>query len=506
MNPRRKAGRARKAPGAKNTAASPFSASVARIVQMTASPDCNVVELGDVIAVDPVFGLRVLSLANSSAFSLRRRMSDVRQAVTMLGLRSVRNLALGLLVSDMAPQSEEGERLLEQAIRRGTACRLIGEQLGVEELDEFFTAGLLLDVGLLTLARTDAHLAADLAAMSSASRAVRERANGLPPHAEVSANMALECSLPETMVAAIESHHDPEPGESKLERAAWLAERVAALFDSAMVARDHALLEEAARTIGITADALENVLERTPEEVARTAEGFQRKLPPQQTIDELTANAYQQLVDLNREYESLVFELEQALAVKSKLESELRLANQRLAGLASTDELTRLPNRRALQESMDYQLSVTERTGRPLSLIMLDVDHFKSFNDTMGHAAGDAVLRMLGQLLNDIVRGGDFPARYGGEEFTVMLPDTDRDGAIVAAERIRCRLEQTRVTEDVPRPCNVTASFGIATTLGGESAESLFQRADHALYEAKRRGRNRVCAAHSQGTQSAAAA
>lgn len=472
-----------------------MTASVARIVQMTSDPECSVADVGEVIAVDPVFGLRVLSLANSSAFALRRRMSDVRQAVSVLGLRSVRNLALGLLVSDMAPQTAHGERLLEQSIRRGTACRLIGEHLGVKELDEYFTAGLLLDVGLMTLARTDEALAADLAAMSSVSRAVREKAHGLAPHAEVSATMARECSLPEGTIAAIETHHNPEPGDSKLERAAWLAERVAALFDSALVGRDHQLLLESAATVGITNDALEDVLERTPVEVAETAEGFQRKLPPQQTIDELAENAYDQLVELNREYETIVHELEEALALKSRLEADLRLANQRLEGLASTDELTGLPNRRALQESLDYQLTVTERCKRPLSLIMIDVDHFKSFNDTMGHAAGDAVLRVLGSLLADLVRGGDLPARYGGEEFTVMLPDTDRDGAVVAAERIRCRLEETRVTEDVPRPCQVTASFGVATTRGGESAESLFQRADAALYEAKRQGRNRVCVA-----------
>jgi len=462
---------------------------------MTSNPECCLADLGEVIAVDPVFGLRVLSLANSSAFALRRRMSDVRQAVSMLGLRSVRNLALGLLVSDMAPQTEHGERLLEQSIRRGTACRLVGEHLGAKELDEYFTAGLLLDVGLLTLARTDERLAADLAGMSGSSRAVREMAHGLAPHAQISGNMARECSLPDSTIAAIEHHHDDEPGETKLERAAWLAERVASLFDSALVARDHQLLVEAAATIGVTSDALDDVLARTPEEVQQTAEGFQRKLPPQQTVDELKADAYQQLVELNSEYETIVKELEQALAIKSRLEADLRSANQRLEGLASTDELTALPNRRALQESLDYQLSATERSGRPLSLIMIDVDHFKSFNDTMGHAAGDAVLRVLGALLADIVRGGDLPARYGGEEFTVMLPDTDRDGAIVAAERIRCRLEETRVTEDVPRPCQVTASFGVATTTGGESAESLFQRADQALYEAKRLGRNRVCVA-----------
>lgn len=460
---------------------------------MTSNPECDLCELGDVIAIDPVFGLRALSLANSSAFALRRRMSDVRQAVSMLGLRSVRNLALGLLVSDMAPQSDEGARLLEQSVRRGTACRLIGEHLGAGDLDEFFTAGLLLDVGLLSLARTDASLAADLSVMASGSRAVRERAKGLPPHAAVSAMMANECGLPEEMIAAIEGHHADVPGESVLERAAWLAERVAALFDSALVARDHQRLVESAASVGLTSEALDEVLERTPEEVQRTADGFQRTLPPQQTIDQLKEDAYQQLLDLNREYESMVQELEQALAIKSRLEADLRLANQRLEGLASTDDLTGLPNRRALQESLEYQLSVTTRTKRPLSLVMLDVDHFKSFNDTMGHAAGDAVLRMLGTLLSDIVRGGDLPARYGGEEFTIVLPNTDRAGAVVAAERIRLRLAQTRVTEDVPRPCSVTASFGVAMTRGGDSAEDLYQRADQALYEAKRLGRNRVC-------------
>ena len=466
---------------------------------MTANPQCSALDVGDVIAVDPVFGLRVLSLANSSAFALRRRMSDVRQAVSMLGLRSVRNLALGLLVSDMAPQSEQGARLLEQAIRRATACRLIGEHLGVEELDGFFTAGLLLDVGLLTLASTDVQLASDLAGMSGSSRAVRERAQGLTPHAEVSAAMARECSLPQDAIDAIAQHHDPDPGDTELSRAAWLAERVASLFDSSMVAQDLELLGEAAGSVGLTRAALDDVLARTPVEVQETAEGFQRKLPPQQTIDELTEDAYRQLVALNREYETIVSELEQALAVKSQLEADLRSANERLEGLASTDELTGLPNRRQLQERLDYQLTVTERTNRPLSLIMIDVDHFKSFNDTMGHSAGDAVLRELGRLLADIVRGGDLPARYGGEEFTVMLPDTDRDGAVVAAERIRCRLEQTRVTEDVPRPCQVTASFGVATTTGGEEGDSLFQRADQALYEAKRLGRNRVCVACESG-------
>lgn len=495
MQPSRRKSTSKRRKGDGRSSASPSVGSVAKIVQLTSDPDCSMDALAEVVSIDPVLGLRILSLANSSAFALSRRMSDVRQAVALLGIRSIRNLALGLLVSDLAPQTADGERLLEQSVRRGTACRLVGEHLGVKQLDEFFTAGLLLDVGLMTLARTDAKLAADLSSMASPSRSVRERVLGLAPHAELSAKMALECHLPDATVAAIESHHHDEPGESALERATWLAERVAALFDSALVERDRALLVGAADKIGLDTEAIDDILERTPVEVQETAEAFQRQLPPQQTIDEIKANAYHQLIELNAEYEVIVKDLERALAEKSALEAQLRVANDLLSGLANTDELTGLPNRRALQGSVDYQLTISERSQRPLSLVMVDVDHFKNFNDTMGHAAGDAVLRVLGALLRELVRGDDLPARYGGEEFTLLLPDTDEAGALIVAERVRAQLEATLVTEDVPKPCKVTASFGIATTRGGETSESLFGRADQALYVAKEEGRNRVSVA-----------
>jgi len=212
--------------------ASPSVGSVAKIVELTSDPECDMDALAQVVSIDPVLGLRVLSLANSSAFALSRRMSDVRQAVALLGIRSLRNLALGLLVSDLAPQSASGQRLLEQSIRRGTACRLAAEHLGVKEVHEFFTAGLLLDVGLMKLARTDAKLAADLSSMASLSRSVRERALGLTPHAELSGKMARECGLPDATVAAIEGHHSdvllPDTDE---DGALVVAERVRACLE-----------------------------------------------------------------------------------------------------------------------------------------------------------------------------------------------------------------------------------------------------------------------------------
>ena len=152
----------------------------------------------------------------------------------------------------------------------------------------------------------------------------------LKQHAELSAKMAKECLLPEATVTAIERHHDEEPGESLLERATWLAERVAALFDSALVERDREQLIASAAKVGLTADAMRKVLARTPVEVAETAAAFLRQLPQQHTIDEIRTNAYAQLIQLNAEYEVIVQDLERALAQKSELEAQLVVANELL--------------------------------------------------------------------------------------------------------------------------------------------------------------------------------
>lgn len=170
----------------------------------------------------------------------------------------------------------------------------------------------------------------------------------------------------------------------------------------------------------------------------------------------------------------------------------LQEANDRLAALAATDPLTGLPNRRALHERLDEALAMCGRGGRPVSLVMLDVDRFKQFNDTFGHPEGDGLLKAIAGLLRESSRTGDVPTRYGGEEFAILLPDTEEAGAVIAAERCRRAIEQA----DWPlRP--VTASFGIATVLPPTRADEsvahiLIAAADAALYRSKAAGRNRV--------------
>ena len=163
-------------------------------------------------------------------------------------------------------------------------------------------------------------------------------------------------------------------------------------------------------------------------------------------------------------------------------------SNKQLSRMATTDGLTGLANRRHLDETLARAVANADRGGRPLSVLLLDVDHFKSYNDTFGHPAGDRVLKGVAGQLQAVLRSGDLPARFGGEEFIAVLPGADAAQATRVAERLRRAIEEASWPG---RP--VTASLGVATLGPATSdAASLVAAADRALYDSKARGRNRV--------------
>ncbi|GBQ85054.1 diguanylate cyclase [Gluconacetobacter johannae DSM 13595] len=156
------------------------------------------------------------------------------------------------------------------------------------------------------------------------------------------------------------------------------------------------------------------------------------------------------------------------------------------------DPLTRAMNRRFLPSIMAYELRVASQTGRPLSVLFIDVDHFKRVNDTHGHAAGDSVLRAVAHTLEEAGRLSDMLFRYGGEEFLMILGDTDQPQMIQTAERLRRLIEETPVSLPDGSIAQVTVSIGGALYSGHPDYENLLKAADVALYQAKRNGRNRV--------------
>jgi len=178
------------------------------------------------------------------------------------------------------------------------------------------------------------------------------------------------------------------------------------------------------------------------------------------------------------------------------LQDELRHRNELLQRLAVTDPLTDLANRRNLMNCLRKEFSRTQRLNTPLSLIMIDLDHFKRVNDTFGHQAGDRVLTTIGHLLADSVRPYDIAARYGGEEFSLLLPETEHKVAEQIAERVRNDICSLHFDGELSS-LKSTASFGVASCPSSDivSAEDLIRHADEALYRAKDQGRNRVVSA-----------
>jgi diguanylate cyclase (GGDEF)-like protein len=168
---------------------------------------------------------------------------------------------------------------------------------------------------------------------------------------------------------------------------------------------------------------------------------------------------------------------------------------------AETDPLTGLANRRRFDESLQRELSHSDRFGHPVSLVLVDIDHFKRVNDSHGHEAGDAVLRMIARTLADGVRTVDLCARFGGEELAILLPQTTAGGAYELADRLRRRIAARPICYNETEIA-VTASFGVASYPDlVRSRDGLFQAADAALYGAKHDGRNCVKLADASAVQ-----
>ncbi len=201
---------------------------------------------------------------------------------------------------------------------------------------------------------------------------------------------------------------------------------------------------------------------------------------------------------------SLMLEVKNVEKSSEILEKKLRHTNEQVEMLeeklkevqqhATVDPLTNLFNRRAFKERLAQQMDRTMQEGGDLSLAIIDIDHFKRVNDTFGHLTGDDLLRIIAKTLKDFVKGKDLVCRYGGEEFVVLLPDTPLIGAITVTETIRKHFSQMSWKQKSTGLSmgKVTLSAGVALFRPGETMESFIQRADVALYQSKKRGRDRV--------------
>ena len=203
-----------------------------------------------------------------------------------------------------------------------------------------------------------------------------------------------------------------------------------------------------------------------------------REQPPSAEV----AGAIAQLMQGNRELRDRLALAEAALGEQEEMVRSCMAE-------ARSDALTGLPNRRAFEDELGRRFAEWQDSGRPLAVMLVDIDHFKGFNDKHGHLVGDAVLRGVGQILAESMREMDLLARYGGEEFFTLLPNTDVKCAMLVAEQARKRMRSCTFRAE-EMDLHVTVSIGVAQALDGEDTQALLARADQALYAAKHDGRN----------------
>ncbi|HEY6644600.1 diguanylate cyclase [Povalibacter sp.] len=234
---------------------------------------------------------------------------------------------------------------------------------------------------------------------------------------------------------------------------------------------------------------------RTHARIAQRTQALEVELDERRRIEA-------QLEAIHAQLEERVSERTRSLEARNRELTQLRLtletANQRLRRLVTVDALTGVANRRHFDRELERELRRARRDGVPLSLVFLDLDEFKKFNDTYGHARGDDVLRSVARTLNETFRrAGDFVARYGGEEFAIVLPGLDARRAALYAERLRRRIWREAIPFDVTTHGRVTISAGVSTVVPPmmATADDLLRGADRALYRSKCLGRNRIASA-----------
>ncbi len=357
------------------------------------------------------------------------------------------------------------------------------------------------DLGVLVIAQEDAMTApmAEIMVQAWPARLAVEDAGG-ERHDDLGFAMFSEWKFPEEMSVPVQYHHRPDEAPAEHARRTYLAHAAECIADLLQVEDKQQSLdaaEAALAQLDLPPERLQPLADEVAEGVKDAAEVLGMKVGVQPSYEEITALASQGLVAISMDLQEQTARLQRTLDEQQRMTQRLNDLNEELEERATTDGLTNLPNRRAFDDNLDREIARAQRQSHPLTLCMLDVDHFKLFNDTYGHQAGDLVLQKVGEVMNESVRQADYPARYGGEEFSVIMPFIDGPKARFGAERIRKNIETMRVNYK-GRVLKVTVSIGCATIAGksvGFSPEELIKEADEALYRAKEAGRNRVVVA-----------
>jgi len=461
------------------------------VIDLVQQQDVNIKQIANTISHDPALSSKILKTVNSSFYGQAHSVATISHALVILGLNSVKTLALGFsLVGNLKDGGGDGfdhVSFWKRSLYSAVAARTLAKTLGLVQQEEAFLGGLLQDLGMLAMNQAlgnEYHAIALQVGPEHRKLFFLEQEKLGTNHAEIGAALASSWNLPPLLVQPIKFHENPDgcPDElAPLIRCVAVGSRIGDIFvtnnPTAAVDTYFRLAENWLQIPRDKADGLIKGIHSATVEMRRL---FDLPTGELENPDQILANANEALMQINLKQQAQTTELQQQ--------------NKQLAEQAVTDSLTGVANRRKFNDFLTEQFAASRDTKSPLSVLFLDTDHFKKFNDTYGHQTGDRVLMELASLLKQSAQAEHLVARYGGEEFAVVLPKTDRITAARAAEAIRRTIQSHIVESETGEKLNITASIGVATFDGGffVRPEQLVKAADQAVYAAKASGRNCV--------------
>lgn len=480
-----------------------------RIIDLANDPNAEMADIAKIIAMDSALVIRILKVANSPLYSVRRKSNNLRQAISLLGLNATLSLALGFSLSSplqgIKRLTLDDSLYWRRSIIAAITSRTLGAQQGFVNQEELFLGGLLQDIGMLVF---DSMMPTEYGPMVAAARSENkggqldherlietERQMLGTDHAEVGAWLLRHWNMPEYLQWIVAGNHNPAEANIPTE----LVPAVSCVAVSGYIAdvwlnpEDNQASIRAAHAankwLGIGTDGFFTIFNAIGENLPEVSNLFEIKLVDPTQIACILAEAREILEVRN----SLTLqEIAQTRQDNELLKSRTVMLEQQ----NRLDPLTGLLNRGWLDHVLNSEFERANENGWPLSIAFIDLDHFKQVNDNYGHQAGDQILKSVARFLTETLRSNDIIGRYGGEEFLVVLPGVGLEAMTNLFKRIITALGAKQHAIDAERSLRVTASIGIAShpaqDYGFATPEALVRAADQMVYIAKRQGRNQV--------------
>nr|WP_320048588.1 GGDEF domain-containing protein [uncultured Desulfuromonas sp.] len=457
--------------------------------------------LAALITADPALTTRVLRIANSAIYAPVSRIDNLETALTRLGIATVTNIALSfILVGYFNGQDTAGFNFTyfwKRAVTSAVSANIIARKI-CKVSDNIFITALLQDIGILIayLCLDDYKTIFDPNQRRQHTiKAVEQETFGFA-HSQLGSEILEHWGIPEAIYKPIRYHHlnddVPEPYTCQAQ-VINLADKISAVFHGRPVAEKLKVFRKTLQTrFNLSDRSITKLIEEISEQSMQILSFFEIPSDKMKSAAEILQEANEHLSRLNLTSSQLLdqYRHEKEAAVQER--QELAAVNTELSRLAFEDSLTGLYNLRYFHDYFDRELQRSARYGTVFSLLMFDIDNFKTINDSHGHQAGDKVLKEIAELSRQTLRNTDVVVRYGGEEFTALLPETTLDQAHEIADRLRLEIEQLLVAWH-DKTLQVTVSMGLAfydPKQGAKNKDQLIDIADKGLYQSKHAGKN----------------